>query len=75
MRTSLIILGLEVGVFLVILPWVRLWDQNFFAGQYHWVAVVMRNNYVRGAVSGIGLSDIWVALQEAWGLHTLADGR
>jgi hypothetical protein len=61
-----IILCFEVGVFLFLFPWVALWNENYFVDQYPIVARIARNYFVRGAVSGIGLADIWLAAYELW---------
>jgi hypothetical protein len=66
MITVYMVICFEVGVFLLILPWVTLWDRNFFARQYLWVLTLSQNYFVRGAVSGIGLADIFLAFAEAW---------
>lgn len=59
----------EMGVFLFVLPWISLWSHNFFVTQYPWVSSIALNYFVRGAVSGIGLADIWLAIFELWRLR------
>lgn len=59
----------EAGVFLFVLPWVPLWSRNFFVGHYPLISGVAMNYFVRGAVSGLGLADIWLAVYEAWRLR------
>ena len=55
----------EAGVCLLVLPWVsKLWSDNFFVDHYVWVSSLSRNYFVRGAVSGVGLVDIWLAFYE-----------
>ena len=49
--------------------WVSIWDRNFFVSQYPIVAAIALNHYFRGAISGIGLADIWLALYEFWRLR------
>lgn len=71
MRRALIILYIlfcfEVGVFLFVLPWLSsLWPKNFFVAEYPWISALMMNHFVRGAVSGLGLADIWLAAYELW---------
>jgi hypothetical protein len=56
----------EVGVLLFVLPWVSLWNKNFFVGHYPWISTMAHNYFVRGAISGIGLADIWLAFFELW---------
>lgn len=64
-----IIFCFEMGVFLFVFPWASLWDKNFFVGHYPLVASIARNYFVRGAISGIGLADVWLAIYELWRLR------
>jgi hypothetical protein len=56
----------EIGVFLFVFPWVSLWTKNYFLGHYPWFASIARNYFLRGAVSGLGLADVWLAFFELW---------
>ena len=53
-----------LGVALLYSPWIPLWTHNFFVAHYNWVATVSHNDYLRGAISGIGLTDIWMAFDQ-----------
>src|SRR5260221_6321331 len=57
-------LFVEVGLLLIVLPWSSFWEANYFA--YAWPALlpVLRNNFVRGAVSGLGVLNLALALAE-----------
>lgn len=55
---------LEVGLLLILIPWSAFWDHNYFAEASPVVREAIRNNYVRGAVSGLGLLNLYVALAE-----------
>ena len=55
---SLILFCLELGVFLVILPWTSLWERNYFLFRYPGLTPWLLNHYLRGALSGLGLVDI-----------------
>jgi hypothetical protein len=55
---------LEIGLLLVLIPWSRFWEHNYFGDLLPAVQFVITNNYVRGAVSGLGLVNIWIALAE-----------
>ena len=59
---------LEIGLLLVLIPWSRFWERNYFADVVPVVRFVITNNYVRGAVSGLGLVNIWLALLELGGI-------
>ena len=55
---------LEVGLVLVLVPWSGFWDQNYFAEAFPVLQDVMRNNYVRGAVSGLGIVNLLIGFHE-----------
>ncbi len=49
---------LEVGIFLLVYPWMRLWDQNFLLQYSAYLRVVLLNDFFRGAVSGLGIANL-----------------
>ena len=49
---------LEVGVFLVIYPWIVSWEQNFLLYQFPFLKGLFLNLFFRGAVSGLGIANI-----------------
>ena len=59
-----IVFCLELGVFLFILPWASFWGKNYFVDHYPLISSISRNYFLRGAVSGLGLADIWLAVYE-----------
>jgi len=61
-----IVFCFEIGVFLFAFPWVALWNKNYFVSHFPLVASIARNYFLRGAVSGLGLADIWLAFHELW---------
>ena len=54
----------ELGIFLFILPWAPVWGKNYFIDHYPLISYLARNYFFRGAVSGLGLADIWLAVYE-----------
>jgi hypothetical protein len=64
-----IVVCFEMGVFLFVLPWVPWWGKNFFVNHYPVVSSVAMNYFVRGAITGIGLADVWLAFYELWRLR------
>jgi hypothetical protein len=60
-----ILLSFEVGFFLMIVPWSETWEKNYFLRAALLQDLVM-NPFVRGAVSGLGLLNIFLGLGEAW---------
>jgi len=51
----------------VLTPWTVSWDRNYFAALWPWLSVAMQNNFVRGAVTGIGVVTGWVGVKELAG--------
>lgn len=49
---------LEVGVFLLIYPWIISWEQNFILYQFPFLKGLFLNLFFRGAVSGLGIANI-----------------
>ena len=60
-----IVFCLELGLFLVVLPWTPLWEYNYFLLRFPAAAAWLLNDFLRGAVSGLGLIDIGLALGAA----------
>ena len=59
-----IIFCFELGVFLLVFPWLQAWDVNWFASFSPSLYDLWTNNYFRGALSGLGLVDIYISLAE-----------
>jgi hypothetical protein len=60
-----VIFYIELGMLLVVLPWIRVWTDNNLVLSYPTLRAFLQNNFVRGAVTGIGLVDIWIGIWEA----------
>ncbi len=65
----------EVGLLLLILPWSGFWEQNYFAGHWSWMLRVITNNYVRGAISGLGVVNLAAGFAELGGAFSAAHPR
>jgi len=60
--------AIEVGMFLVVLPWYdsgRLWTENSLLLGFPNLRAFLAQDFIRGLVSGMGLVDIWVGIWEA----------
>lgn len=55
---------LEVGVILVFVPWSVFWERNYFAESLPALNAFMKSNFVRGAVSGIGVLNLLAGLAD-----------
>ena len=60
---AFILFCFEIGLFLVFVPWSTLWDHNVIL-LYLPVRGLLLNNFVRGAVSGLGVVDLCLGLGE-----------
>jgi hypothetical protein len=49
---------------LLVVPWSAFWERNYFGDLVPAVHAVITNNYLRGAISGLGLVNIWFALSD-----------
>jgi hypothetical protein len=59
---------IEIGAILLIFPWLTWWDQNFFSGfGERWYAIWM-SPFFRGAVSGLGMLNLYVSFWDLLGL-------
>jgi hypothetical protein len=64
-----IIVCFEVGVFLLVFPWMDYWGNNSIAALSPWVRSVWESAYFRGALSGLGLVNIYISLAEVFRLR------
>ncbi len=63
-RLLLVVFFLEVGLVLILAPWSQYWDRNYFAQVLPVVHAVITNNFVRGAVSGLGVVNVAAGISE-----------
>ena len=63
-RLLLMTCFLEVGLVLTLAPWSNYWDRNYFAESLPLVRAIATNNFVRGAVTGVGLVNLAAAVAE-----------
>ena len=63
LRVVLLLIWLEVGLVLILVPWSELWETNYFLYQYPGLGLFLKNPYLRGAISGLGLINVFLALE------------
>ena len=61
-RALLVVLAFEMGALLLYLPWSRYWEQNYFLSHYPLLIPILLHPSFRGAVSGLGVLDILLAI-------------
>jgi hypothetical protein len=63
---------LEIGFFLLIFPWTEYWDNNYFSSMFPALRHFWENTYFRGAVSGLGVLNLYISFIEAFRLRRFA---
>ncbi len=58
-----------LGMVVSILPWTPLWTDNGLMLSLPRLRVLASLNFVRGAITGLGLLDIWMGIWEAVHYH------
>ncbi len=56
---------LEVGIVLMVGPWTHAWTENSLSASFPAIQEFLMNDFVRGAVSGLGLIDFWIGISRA----------
>ncbi len=62
LRALLVVVCFEMGAMLLYLPWSAYWETNFFLIHFPVLISLVLNPAFRGAVSGVGVLDIFLAL-------------
>src|ERR1035438_8095096 len=63
---------IEIGFFLLIFPWTDHWDSNYFGDVVPFLRPYWDNLYLRGAISGVGVVNLYIALLELFRLRRFA---
>jgi hypothetical protein len=62
LRIALLLLWVELGILVLLLPWTEWWSMNYFL-RFNGFATLIQNPFVRGAISGLGFLNVLLALQ------------
>jgi len=75
-----ILICFEVGILLLILPWIpEYWEENFFlyyvSGKFNstWIPAIMTSGYVKGLVTGVGLLNILAGFRDLFKFRESVD--
>ena len=63
-----VIFCFEVGVFLLVFPWLDPWPNNWVADLLPGMSRTWENPYFRGAVSGLGAVNLYISFSEVFRL-------
>lgn len=64
-----ILLCIEIGSFLFFMPWSSIWDRSLLLRHYPQLRPIFLSAYLRGAVSGLGIINLWLGVSQAWHLR------
>ena len=59
----------EIGVFLLVYPWISDWDVTYYAFLPFWARAIWVSPYFRGAISGLGVLNIYISFVEVFRLR------
>jgi hypothetical protein len=62
-RILLLLVWLELGLLLILIPWSSYWETNYFLDRFPILIPYLLNPYLRGAISGLGLIDGFLAAE------------
>jgi hypothetical protein len=64
-RFLYVVFFVQVGLLLIVMPWwPAFWEHNYFAMAWPPLRTVLENNFVRGAVSGLGLVNLFAGFAD-----------
>ncbi len=58
------VFAFEIGLFLVVFPWMDTWSLNYFAGAYPALEDIWEEPAFKGALMGLGFLNIYVSLSQ-----------
>ena len=64
----------EVGLLLIVLPWSGFWEGNYFGQAWPTIGPWLTNDFIRGAVSGLGVVNVVAGFFELVPALTLRGG-
>jgi hypothetical protein len=57
-----IIFSIEAGLFLIWLPWQRIWENNYILYLYPQIRPLITNPFFKGAILGLGIDNILMGI-------------
>ena len=59
-----ILASLEIGIFLLLLPWLQYWENNYLLYLYPQFRPLVSNAFFKGFVLGLGIANILIGINE-----------
>jgi hypothetical protein len=63
LRVILLLIWIELGFVLILVPWSEAWEMNYFLFAYPALGFLLKNPFFRGAISGLGVMNVLLALE------------
>jgi hypothetical protein len=70
-----VVVCLEVGLFLALVPWSVVWERNFFLEAYPALRPILLAPVIRGAVTGLGVANVYMGFREILNRRRAAELR
>lgn len=64
-----VVVRVYLGLFIIALPWTHFWVDNRYLLVFPHAAAILLNGAVRGVISGLGLLNIWIGIDDAIHYH------
>lgn len=58
----MLLIWLELGLVLILVPWSSIWEANYFLFQYPHLGLFLKNSFLRGAISGLGFMNVLLSV-------------
>jgi hypothetical protein len=55
---------IEVGLLLIVVPWSGYWRDNYFVQVWPWIWTYLDDDFLRGAISGLGFLNLFAGFGE-----------
>jgi hypothetical protein len=60
-----VIFFIQIGMMLLVVPWTPIWTRNSLVSSNITLHDLLNLGFVRGAVSGLGLINLWIGIADA----------
>ena len=62
-RVPILLVWLLFGLALILVPWLDIWETNYFIYQYPGLGLIAENTFLRGVISGLGFMNVLLSLE------------
>jgi hypothetical protein len=62
-RVPVLLIWFVLGLILILVPWLDSWETNYLFYQYPTLGLLLKNPFMRGAISGLGFMNVLLSLE------------